>query len=331
MLNKRFLFFIPFLAISFLGSTDKDVPMISVDTDFSCIGPFELGCDDYVLSGQVTARRTLSSINEKMTVTTIDGLMIKTQKRATHTIARHETYTLTFTIPLQSSLSERGLTVLIDFIQYEETILQSFSFNIRPVSPSLINPKRYIFNYYVIEDIVVDPDNYPRVKDEKIRFDKTLDYFNSDNYYRLSLNDVLITYECGLPFPGCIAHLHFVDYLKSFPYLDSENEVPTFDIPLRTIIKNNGISFAFPEVMYVKPTTLDMSLEARPGFVPTSYFYLPKNRCEDILDQVFNVVVNDFGHGKTSFTWNVRYLNNQRLVGDCTNSDYCVIGETTNG
>ena len=332
MLNKRFLFLIPILSFSFLGTyVENGIPMENYfSTNFSCIGPFERGCNDYVLSGQVTARKTVIMLIEKMSVKTMQGLMVKTQKTKYHTVAKGESYTLTFNLPFESSLTEQGLSVTIDFLNDSDVTLHTFSFNIKPISRNTINPKLYINDYFINEDIVVDPDNYSKTKDEKIRFDKTLDYFNSNTYYRLSLDDVLITYECGLPFPGCIAHLHFIDYLKSFPYLDSENEVPTFDIPLRTITKKSGISFAFPQVMYVKPSTLEMSLEARPGFTSTSYFYLPKNRCEDILDQVFNVVVNDFGHGKTSFTWDIRYLNNHHLVGDCSNSDYCVIGESPN-
>ena len=331
MLNKRFLILISCLAISFLGLTENAPPMqVGFTTNFSCIGPFEKGCDDYVLSGQVTAKKTFVSVVEKMTVTTIDGQLIKTEKTKYHTIVKGDSYALTFTLPFKSSLSERGLTFKIEFIEGNDELIQTFSFNLKPIIRKTITAKDFINDYYVVEDIVVDPDNYSKVKDEKFKFNQALDYFNSDTYYRLSLEDVLITYECGLPFPGCIAHLHFVDYLKSFPYLDSENEVPTFDIPLRTITKNNRISFAFPHVMYVKPATLEMSLEARPGFVSTSYFYLPKNRCEEILDQVFSVDVKEFGHGKTSFTWDMRYLNNQRLIGDCSNSDYCVIGEPTN-
>ena len=317
--------------MSFLGLTENAPPMqVGFTTNFSCIGPFEKGCDDYVLSGQVTAKKTFVSVVEKMTVTTIDGQLIKTEKTKYHTIVKGDSYALTFTLPFKSSLSERGLTFKIEFIEGNDELIQTFSFNLKPIIRKTITAKDFINDYYVVEDIVVDPDNYSKVKDEKFKFNQALDYFNSDTYYRLSLEDVLITYECGLPFPGCIAHLHFVDYLKSFPYLDSENEVPTFDIPLRTITKNNRISFAFPHVMYVKPATLEMSLEARPGFVSTSYFYLPKNRCEEMLDQVFSVDVKEFGHGKTSFTWDMRYLNNQRLIGDCSNSDYCVIGEPTN-
>lgn len=332
MANKRFLILVPFLAFSFLGSIDRDLPIqASFITYFDCIGPFEKGCQDYQLTGMVEPIRNIAQVREKMTVKTMDGLLIKTQITNTHYISKNIMYLLTFKLPLKSNLTDRGLSVTIDFIDTGNVILQSFSFNIKPVSPTTINPKLYTNEYFVIEDVIVDPDDYQTHRFEKIKFDKTYDYFDVDNYYRLPLEDTFITYECGLLFPGCTAHLHFTDYLKVFPYLDNDKEVPTFDIPLKVNGKIGGVSFSFPSVMYVNPSTLDMSLEARPGFSATRYFYLPKNRSEELLDQTFYLAVKDFGYGKTSFTWPIKYTNNHHLIGDCSNSDYCVIGDMSNG
>ena len=332
MLNKRFLFLIPFLAISFLGCEENSNRAIApFTTSFSPIGPFEVGDDDFNLTGTAKPNKVYLYIKEKMTVKTKTGTMIKTQVTNFHEVTKGVAYTLTFKLPIKSSLTYQGLNVLIEFINEDETTVHSFSFNLMPIKPETINPLNYINDYYVLEDIVVDPDGYSKKKEERIKFDQILDYFNVDNYYLLSLKDTNITYECPLPFSTCFAHLHFVDYLRIFPYLDSDEEVPTFDVPLRTIITSSGVRFAFPTSMYVNPQTLDMSLEARPDFVMTSNFYLPKNRCEELMDQVFTIDVKDFGYGKTSFSWNMRYTNNNRLIGDCSSSDYCVIGEVTNG
>ncbi len=225
----------------------------------------------------------------------------------------------------------RGLKVYVDFIDIDEIPLQSFSFNIYPSQPERINPKNYINDYYSVSDIIVDPDNFRTSTSEKYKFDSLLDYFNVDNYYRLRLDDMYITYESIKECPTGLAHLHFVDYLKMFPYLDNENDVPEFDIPLTAVQSNNQVSFSFPSKMYVKPESLEMSLIARPGFVETKYFYLPVNHCRDLLDQTFTLVADSFGHNKNSFSWDIRYINNRGLLGDCSNSDYCVVGEVGNG
>ncbi len=327
---KCFLILIPFLSLAFLGVVERPFEAYFT-TDFSCIGSFERGADDYALTGNVKAKKTVLSLVEKMTVKTMDNSLVRTETKRSHDVIKGSEYSLTFLLPFKSSLTERGLNVLIEFLNSSSEVLHSFSFNIKPIERKTINPKLYINDYYVTDDIVVDPDQYSTNHSERIRFKETLDYFNVDNYYRLSLEDTLITYECGKPFPGCVAHLHFTDFLRIFPYLDNEKLVPSFDIPLRVIKKNSGVFFAFPSVMYVKPETLEMSLEAKPGFKSTSYFYLPKNKCEALLDQVFSIVVSEFGHSKTSFTWDMRYTNNQRLIGDCSSSDYCVLGETVDG
>lgn len=332
MRHKCFLLLLPFLSLSFLGCGSADNPLSKpFMTDFEIMGPFTEGCDDYILSSQVKVLANINSVREKLTVKTIDGLMVKTQVKNLHQIVKGEIYTLTFILPFKSSLTDRGLSIAIDFMDSGSTALQTIAFNIRPIKPTTINPKQYIDDYFVNEDIVVDPDNYSQFKDEKIRFDRTYDYFNVDSYYKLDLNDALITYECTLPCPTCIAHLHFTDFLRIFPYLDSDDAVPNVEIPLRVIQKKTGVCFAFPSNMYVKPQTLEMSLIAKPGFTETSHFYLPKNRCEELMDQVFTIVAEEFGYAKTSFSWDMRYTNANRLIGDCSNSDYCVIGEMNNG
>ena len=248
-----------------------------------------------------------------------------------HKVTRNSTYTLTFKLPFKSALTKRGLKVYIDFIDGDDMPLQSFSFNIMPIQPERIHPQDYIDEYYSVTDIIVDPDNYTASISEKYKFDLMLDYFNTDNYYRLSLNDLVITYESSKECPAGLAHLHFVDYLKLFPYLDNDNTVPEFDIPLTIIQSNNRVLFSFPSKMYVKPGSLEMSLDARPGFVETSYFYLPVNHCQDLLGQTFTLEAESFGHNRNNFSWDIRYINNRNLLGDCHNSDYCVVGEINNG
>ena len=331
MLHKSFLILIPFLSLLFC-ETNKQSRAISnyFETSFLHIGPFEVGADDYELSGEVYVLRNVISVREKMTVYVIDGDIIKTQYKSFHSADKGTTYSLTFNLPFKSSLTHKGLKIVIEFLDGSNTTLQRFFFNIKPISRPTINPKLYINDYFINKDIVVDPDNYSKSRFEKIRFDQALDYFNVDNYYRLSLNDFIITYECDVPFSSCVAHLHYVDYLKVFPYLDSDDDVPIVEIPLG--VKNifNRVWFSFPSNMYVNPASLEMSLVAKPGFVATPYFYLPKNKCEELLDQTFTIMVEEFGHGKTRFNWDIKYTNNHRLIGDCSNSDYCVVGEEGN-
>ena len=300
-------------------------------TSFSYIGPFEEGANDYTLSGRITPTSNQYDLKERMKVYVIDGTIVKTEVKDLHDVSKNETYILTFTLPFKSALTKKGLRVEIDFIGLGQGILQSLSFNIKPIQPQRINVRDYYDNYFSVNDIVIDPDNYVSGASEKYKFNQFIDYFNVDSYYRLRLDNIFITYESVKTCPLGSAHIHFVDYLKLFPYLDNDDEVPTFDIPLTATSSINGVFFSFPSIMYVKPQSLEMSLVARPGFVSTKYFYLPVNHCRDLLDQTFTLVVDSFGHNRNSFSWDIRYINNRNLIGDCSSSDYCVVGEVNNG
>lgn len=333
MVANKLAILLPTLTTLLMGPCKAVIPPSNktFNTLFTFIGPFTEGCEDYQLSGIVTPLAAMESVAERMKVSLPDGTMLKTEVKPLHTITKNEFYMLTFNLPFSSYLTSLGLKISIEFLQNGQIVMDSFSFIIKPINPQRINPKDYINNYYSLYDIVVDPDNYSSGYCERFKFNQFIDYFNVDNYYRLSLNDIKITYSSIKACPPGLAHLHFVDYLKLFPYLDNDEEVPTFDIPLTALSSKSDIYFKFPSKMYVKPETLEMSLEVRPDFQQTNYFYLPINHLEDLLDQTFTLVVDSFGHGGTSFSWDIRYINNRGLVGDCSNSDYCVIGEMVNG
>ena len=79
--------------------------------------------------------------------------------------------------------------------------------------------------------------------------------------------------------------------------------------------------------MYVHPETLEMSFIPRDGFVATKYFYLPRNKTKQMLNQLFTLKMEKFGYGQINFSWDVRYINNRNLIGDCNDSDFCVVEE----
>ena len=74
-----------------------------------------------------------------------------------------------------------------------------------------------------------------------------------------------------------------------------------------------------------------MSFNPEEDFVLTRYFYLPKNGREDLIDKKMNVYLYGAGLGSSNITWNLTYLAGQNLLGDCSDSDYCIVGEQKNG
>ena len=293
-------------------------------TNYSPIGPFTAHCSDYSLTGSYKSGFYTGRVAERLRVGYIGQSKTYANSKAIHQVYKGTTYDLTFKLPFKDMLNDTGLEVEISFLDSSSTVLQSFFFHIKPYNPERVYPKDYLNTYYSLYDIVVDPDNYSSLS-EKYTFNGFIDYFNNDYYYRLNFNSFYLTYQSQFDFTNIECSLHYVDYDHLFPYLD--NEDGEFDIPLITTKVGNIISFRLNQVLYVNPKNLDMSYAYIPNFVATNYFYLPVNKMPNLLDSVFELRVNNFGLGKNYFTWNVRYMTNHGLIGDCDSSDYCIIGE----
>ena len=297
-------------------------------TSFEPIGPFKVNNKDYSLSGSYQSKVNISGVVEKMDVYTNDNVKVYSENKARHDIVARDTYNLTFTLPLKDWLTKDGISIEINLLNStNEVIYNIASFNLKPYSKTRVLVKDYLREPYIINDVVVDPDDYSANHQETFLFDGFIDYFNVDSYYRIDLDDIYLTYSCAKPFPNTTGTLSFVDYDKVFPYLDKEKVLTVVEVPIETYENNGKIRFKFKDLMYVDPKTLDMSLVARPGFQLTRYFYLPINKCQKLVDQTFNLVMSDFGYGKINFTWGLRYTNERNLIGNCHNSDYCVVGE----
>lgn len=322
------LFIAPFLtAITIPPIIDIPPVMTVIRTDFDVIGPCHLGSNNITLSGYYSSRVSYSNVRERLSVGVVGENYKYFETKSKHDLPTDVNQYLTFTLPLKDYLTNKGLSAKFELLDSNSVALYSFTFNLKPVSPTSMQPILYTNTPYVIEDIVVKPNNYAYKHTEEFLFDGFLDYFNKDNYYRIDLNDLYITYKAEKPFPICEGALHFTDFDRLFPYLDGVGKIPQFDIPVVAYQSGNQIRFKFKNTMYVKPKTLDMSLIPRDEFVPTNYFYLPINKRKQMMDQLFFLNMDKFGHGEISFNWIIRYITNRGLIGDCDTSDYCVIGE----
>ena len=330
-MKHKALFFLPLTVLTTAGSVKPimpDIPVMETSTlSLDPIGPCEVYGDDINLTGQVSSRTGFTGIRERVSVAPKGGDYSYFYTTATHNIVKNQPYSFSLPLPIHSMLSENGIDCKVATLNSSNTEIQAYTFSLKPITKAKINVIDYIKQTYVAPDTVVDPDRYSTYNSENFKFDDFVDYFNEDNYYRLNLNKLKLTYSCVKSFPGCNAKLRFTDYNNVFPNLNNGNLFKPLTIPLRAVVNGSRINFDFPEQMYVNPTTLEMSLNAKPGYRLTKYFYLPINKKTDVIDQVFTLNVTNFGHNKLSFTWNITYLNNRNLLGDCDNSDYCVVGE----
>ena len=306
---------------------NPDITFKSIFMSLDPIGPCEEYGSDITLTGRLDALGEYTGIRERIQVAPKGGSYSYAHTNSSHNVEKNVPYNFSLPIPVHSMLSSNGIDCKVILLDSSSKELSSYTFSLKPITKERINVSDYLRTYYQAVDTVVDPDKYSTSNSEKYIFNGFIDYFNEDNYYRLNLNKLKITYSCPKPFPGCSAKLRFTDYNNIFPNLNNGNLFLPFQIPLRTVVNGSQISFDFPEQMYVNPKTLEMSIVAKPDYRLTKYFYLPINKKESLIDQVFTLDVSNFGHNKVSFSWGITYLNDRNLIGDCYNSDYCVVGE----
>ena len=323
MKAKLSLIPVSFFSLLSLGATTtSDGVILTCDP----IGPFVVNNQNYSLKVKVSAKRSISNVQERIYLGPSGEDYIYIYTTSIHSINIRRSVTSTLPMPLGELLTTKGVDCKIAVLVNGE-IRDTYEFKVKPISYPEIPVSQYQNTPYVIEDVIVDPLDYTNKHTESYRFEGFLDYFDCDYYYHLSIDNLSINYNCFASFPGCEASLHFVDYNRLFPYLDNDDEIPSFDIPLKGYYEDNAVVFDFLNTMYVNPKTLDMSFTPREGMVQTYYFYLPRNKLPLLLDQDFYLNVSNFGYGKSSFNWKIRYLNNRNLIGDCDNSEYCVVGE----
>lgn len=333
-MDTKILFLVP-TSLMTLGAIEKPsidpfIPIVILETaslQLNPIGPCEKYGEDINLTGKLISITGISNIRERLYVGPKGGSYSYIYTTAKHDITKGDAQQISLPMPISSMLSENGIDCKVQIIDSSNKEIDGYTFSLKPITKDRINVDDYIRTAYSKQDIVVDPDNYETKRTEQYRFSGFLDYFNEDNYYRLNLNKLRMTYSCPKTFPGCTAKLKFTDYNNVFPLINGGKLNTSFEIPLRYTYTSGSIWFDFPEQMYVNPKTLEMSLNARPEFRLTKYFYLPINKKDLLLDQTFSLEVTDFGYNKTSFSWDITYLNNRNLLGDCDNSDYCVVGE----
>ena len=158
---------------------------------------------------------------------------------------------------------------------------------------------------------------------EKYVFNNFSEIVEIKDYYRLDLSSLSFEYYCYKPFDATEACLYLDDEDNIFPYFNVGFNLKT--IPLYINNKDNTVNFIFKN-LYVNPTTLDMSLVNREGFISTNYFYLPKNKINKL--QGFPLTLSLIGGGVNNISFDYDFTINlsSLLIGPCNQSSFCIVG-----
>lgn len=257
-----------------------------------------------------------------------DNNTVIAQSKSTNTvISKFQNGKVNINLLTQAYLDDNGMNVLFNLIDSNSSnILLSSSFQVFPIKSNTYNPIEYsqshIFEYSTSFKFA---NSGVITYQEKYIFNDFFDYFLIDTYYRLLINQYCFSYQYINDLTYRNAFLILPDSFNEFCYIETDENGQVV-VPLSLIKDGEEYSLSFPTMMYVNPSTLEMSITKIPGFSITSYFYLPINHLHDLSESTFTFVIEGLGYSQSNFVWTASFLVYQGLIGPCDNSNYCVVG-----
>ena len=237
-----------------------------------------------------------------------------------------DAYISQYTIPSRLYFDENGCYISLSFYAENGELYDQKGWYIKPVTPSIdIYPENYINTPYTAENIYTSLTLRSYLSlNETFQFPDYIDYFNIDVYHRLTLDSISFQYTSLRAFSYSGASLTYYDFDNVFPYIEHDNQ-HRISVPLSISMNNKTASFSYRDVMWVHPKTLQMSLTEKEGFVRTRHFYMPVNKKSYLLEEKMQITVWEAGGSKNDIHYELSYLASRDLIGDCNNSDYCVV------
>lgn len=251
---------------------------------------------------------------------------LQTVTKPNHTIPASSTYENYVTIPTKNLLGDSGLKLTVEVYTASGSQMSSNFITIYPVKSETINPLTYSSNSYTCPTTCASiTNNLRKPVEETYTFTSIDDYFKTDIYYRLPLDQFVIdTTLTDSDFTYESAELIVEGMEEYFPGLTYVNGKA--NIPLKIDYDNGKLQLGFLDNLYVEPKLLLVSTSPKSGYKATPYFYLPVNHCDDLYGMQFTISLNKLGYNKSSFVWSASLLAANPLIGDCPNSAYCVVG-----
>ena len=203
--------------------------------------------------------------------------------------------------------------------------MRESSFIIYPTKQETIDPTSFQGTYTCPQTHMEMKSSIVNFTNEQYSFPHVDDYFLTDIYYRLPLEQFVIQTTLSVDeFDYESAHLLLQNLEEYFPGLTFRSGLCS--IPLLVSYDNGKLTLSLEKPLFVNAYTLALSSISRPGYRTTKNFYLPINRAKDLVGTTFTILISKVGFNKTTFKWETTLLSESPLIGDCQSSGYCVVG-----
>ena len=292
------------------------------------VGPFDKNQNDPSVSYTIESTfNTSKTIYEIFRFGDNSNPNMQTVTKANHVIASGATYTGYVTFPTKSLFGANGMKVTADIYNSNGSRIRTMNCYIYPRNKQAVDPTKNS-SYTCPQTRAVFNLSQVSYTNETYSFTKVDDYFLTDIYYRLPIEQ--FEFETSLSsseFSYSSAYLKVPGMNTYFPSLTYSNNAST--IPLSVNYNQGKLTLSIKDNLYVETKLLIMSQTSKQGYVATKNFYLPINHSKDLVGSSYILGIEGVGYNKTSFIWICSLLAENPLVGNCQNSGYCVVGTVT--
>lgn len=129
----------------------------------------------------------------------------------------------------------------------------------------------------------------------------------------------------SLTFDSCFAKISN----KNDMFINMEKQGDFVYFPLDIVKDGSTCYFEFKD-LYVHPDTLLVSPTQLKGYVPTSKLFFPIEKYKSITPFQFELSIKGLGLAKTNIILVIDYYPTGNLIGECSTSDFCLVGGVNN-
>lgn len=303
-----------------LGATSMVFTKYAVNLTSTSVVYQQTGANDVSWSIEVTCKGRLTlSVTLNVYNNRTESLLYN--KVISHEISSTVSY-YDFTIPMKNRLNSDGLK--IETIHQIENISRTRSAVIYPYVKQSINALYYLHEPYVASG------TFFKMKNGKFYDSESFNFENLNEYLSKSINNVLdfssVTFNYSSKFDYRCGEIeyHIKDYNNVYPNLKKvAGEVV---VGMNYSINNGEISFDIDEDMYVNHETLEMSSTMMSGYESTNRLFIPMGKEKQFEQDDSYLLIKDAGYSGTDITIPFKHYIDKKLVGECSDSDYCISG-----
>ena len=167
-----------------------------------------------------------------------------------------------------------------------------------------------------------NPDNTWSTRQITFNFLNFDGLYTPDYYHKIKVGDFAIKVaQADKPFFSCIPSLVVKNVNGVFNDVAKTSNV---EFPLELYEFDEGYTFRLKDDLYVHMETLLLSKTSKPGYVKTKHIYLPRNEMRNQSKYKAYFAFTNFGIDKDTVTHQFEFRALRNIVGDCSNSMYCI-------